>query len=505
MMIRLLNQKYVMQIFSLIVFFVLFLMYLRLSWTFPSNSDTASYILQAQSILHGNIFLTHWTLSADNFWTIDIPFYVAAVFLRGVIPSIAHDVPALMYAMLVVSSVFLASKVGRGKIRIVSGAVVFLLIGLPAPLLAQIISIGPIHIGTILFVTITFLALDKIETGNNRLAHFVFFLFMLLALIGDPLALWIGAIPILLVSALRIIRAADKKKWINILALNILSVVISKAFLLLVQHFGGLNTVPITEQFVSMSQWPANFYLTLKGILSLFGADFFGLQVKSFNTAVVLIHLLGLIFVTYALYYAWKKRGYVSDGVSAVLAASILLDLSAYLFSTQPVNIMTSRYLVPSMFFSAILAGRNAPLFMRGKANWLLGGIGGVFVLSFLPLVFSPIQGAPTESLGKWLVSHRLYSGYGSYWDASITTVSSGGVVKVIPVAFAQGKIVPFDWLSNSLWYARPADFLVFDSSNWGNVNIKTAEQTFGIPKSIHAVDGFTVMVWARNISASLG
>ena len=51
----------------LLVLAVLFAAYLRLSKTYPENSDEANILLMASDLAHGNLYLSGWNVS-------DVPF-----------------------------------------------------------------------------------------------------------------------------------------------------------------------------------------------------------------------------------------------------------------------------------------------------------------------------------------------------------------------------------------------------------------------------------------------
>ena len=49
--------------------------YTWLGQALSHNSDNATVVLEARSILGGNLLLNHWGLPADNFWSLDVPYY----------------------------------------------------------------------------------------------------------------------------------------------------------------------------------------------------------------------------------------------------------------------------------------------------------------------------------------------------------------------------------------------------------------------------------------------
>src|SRR5688572_12532170 len=76
-------------------------LYIRIGRGFAPHSDDATGVLEAEAVLHGNFLLRGWTVSNASFYATDLPFYVVGVYLRGVHPSLLHDVPAVIYAFTV--------------------------------------------------------------------------------------------------------------------------------------------------------------------------------------------------------------------------------------------------------------------------------------------------------------------------------------------------------------------------------------------------------------------
>ena len=56
----------------------LFAAYIRLSATYPVNSDGANIILMSWDMLHGNVALHGWWMSDVSFYTTELPEYVPA-------------------------------------------------------------------------------------------------------------------------------------------------------------------------------------------------------------------------------------------------------------------------------------------------------------------------------------------------------------------------------------------------------------------------------------------
>ncbi len=70
----------------------------------PQNSDAVQSFLGAQSVLNGNVLLSGWHLTNDNFIFTDLPFFVAARWLFGAWPGSLAVVPAFIYVLILGAS-----------------------------------------------------------------------------------------------------------------------------------------------------------------------------------------------------------------------------------------------------------------------------------------------------------------------------------------------------------------------------------------------------------------
>jgi hypothetical protein len=126
-------------------------------------------------------------------------------------------------------------------------------------------------------------------------------------------------------------------------------------------------------------------------------------------------------------------------------------------------------------------------------------------------LVYGAAQpAAPPENqpLASWLVGHGLTDGLAGYWQASSTTVDSGGRVLVSGVTLGgHGDLVPYQWETDDSGYnpsRHYANFVVTGgplplSGAWS-----AAVRTFGHPQRVYRYVGYTVMVWDTNLLTRL-
>jgi hypothetical protein len=141
-----------------------------------------------------------------------------------------------------------------------------------------------------------------------------------------------------------------------------------------------------------------------------------------------------------------------------------------------------------------------------------LGGLGGLvlagYLLGLAQQAARPPVPADKAALTSWLAAHHLTSGLGGYWEGSIVTVESGGRVKVR--ALMQFTAQADMWESKGSWYdprSQRANFVVFDSrpgfyQHWEPHAL--VRKYFGVPARTYRFGPYTVMVWDRNLMASI-
>jgi hypothetical protein len=505
-------------------FFVLVFLYGTMGRTFPAHSDDATGILEGDAFLHGNYLLRGWTVSNISYYTTDLPFYIIGVLFRGVHPSLLRDVPAVIYVLTVALAAWLAGRGRRDRRSAWFGmAVAFILIALPSGNLARFVFLWNAHIGTTLLVLGSFAALDCVPGHTFSWRRYVLFtLGLTLAIVGDKLALFIAAVPMIITSAGRLLRreeGGEALKSVALLGSSFSAIIASHCILKLIRVYGGFAEVPLPFQFNTLHVCLNNVVYLTEGVLDLYRTDFFGLPVN-LSTVCKLIGLLGLGLVAYSAYHSfprWLAKGVSGrprpDFLCEVLSVAVLVSLVAYVVGHGAKDLTTVRYLAPATIFGAILAGRIGvtsagcfPHFYAGVA-----ALAVVYGALFAKGLLSPPAPNPFIELAGWLEKKHLEYGYGTFWTSSITTVSSENRVKVRSLETNQSHLEPRRWMSDQEWYlGTPARFFVFytDNESWfardDNVELATAIHTFGLPNEMSSVGKFTVLIWDKDITSCL-
>ncbi len=508
-------QRRFVPIIGLLIFLcVLGFVYDKLSWTIPINSDNASIVLESLSMLHGNFLLHGWNMGPDTYYLSEMPFFALALLLQSPI-SVTHNVPAFFLALLVVSLLALVGySVARQTWDLLAMVILAVLILVPGQPMDPWILLGPYHIMTIFFVVVAVGMLSLLLDCTTRSKIWTYSLVatcaLTIALVSDPFALWIGVAPIVIVLLLDFLTS---REHISLLVIPLASVLSAHLVQYLLSRAGGFVAAPLGMQFASWSEFLNNIGLFVQTILVLFQANFLGLPLDR-ATLGPLIRSVGVVIVGWSV-WLWARNEFRRTGraenwdfLDRFLGVSVLLVSISFVVSTEPLGLQTVRYLVPAMFFSCALAARTIARYVRPHLAHMPNRW-GIFALACVlyVLAIGPVGGpvAAQNGLAAYLEAHHLYRGYGSYWDANIVTLDSLGRVRVAPVLAAGpgGTIIPFLWNSTNTWYQQGASFLVFDTSNWGQVNTVTAVRTWGPPARTYTYQQYTVLVWKKNLRST--
>ncbi|KHL92664.1 hypothetical protein QW71_27960 [Paenibacillus sp. IHB B 3415] len=492
----------------LTLFIFAFYFFNKLSWRAMPNSDYASIILEAQSFLKGNFILKNWSLTNISFYTTDLPFYVIAMFFEGFTPKLMHHVPALIYTLILVPTFFLTNFSKLRHVSNWSGIIfVFVIICFPSIFYINNALVGPIHIGTLLYLLIAFVCLEKYLENDekNAFSLYVFFAFLLLAFIGDSLAYYIGAIPIIVVSSYFIfLKKMYIKKHITLIMNVIMAVVVSKGFSFLISYLNGFEIFDTNMRFTTYDKVDNNLSLAVEGLIKLLGADIFN-HPLSLTSLLTLAHLFVALFVLMLPLSCLKNcKNYLEshDYISLLLSASMYILIIAFILSNMAIDINSTRYLVAFVLFGAIVIGRSTysqlRIFKISLPILIL-----IYAVSTTQILRSEIPISSQAKLSEFLIANNLNYGYSSFWASNIVTVESNDRVKVRAISEVEGELRPFNWFSEQNWYKENTTFLILNAVG-SNLTYNTAVNQFGIPNQNLSFEEYDILVWNYNISTKL-
>ena len=494
----------------------LFAAYLRQAQTVPVNSDGGSFALQAWDMLHGNVLLRGWTTADLTFYTTELPQYVLVELAHGLNADVVHIAGAMSYTLLVLGAALLARGHAAGR----EGAVRMLVAGgiMLAPSLgtgsATLLSSSD-HTGTQVPLLVIWLILDRARP--HWWVPVLVSVLLAWVQVGDPLALYEGVVPLVLVCVIRIYRrrGSPRENWyeLSLAAGAIVSAGVASLALKLIHQLGGFIVRPPSTALAHLAHLPANAWVAVQSVLVLFGADFSGQQ-NGAQIGIALVHLAGVALAAWAAGRALRRFG-TQDLVVQVLTVTLIVLLAAYVVRGNP-NVAGSAHEIAGVLpIGAVLAGRLlAGTLARGRLlipalALVLGCYAGIEV-------HNTVQQRPSDpnaQVAAWLHANHLTYGLGDYWNASAITLDSGNQVQVRYVSRVGDTLMVRPWETKNSWFDQAqhdATFLVTPgpasacSSGTPAGWEAAARATFGPPSGTYRVDGFIVLVWHENLLSHL-
>lgn len=505
--------------------------YYHLAATQQLNSDTAVLPMEARDFLKGNWSLGGWAVAQDSFLLTELPLYILAVAIRGFRPSVVVEVSAVFYTALVVAVAAIAAVASYRRSRWPSALIAFGLVAVPSvPAGVGAVVSGPWHAGTALFILCAILALHWSHHRFSVALSILGFLLLASAVASDPLALYAGALPIVIVYGARVVSSVPRPNVGTVRAtlVAVAAALVGSVFAKYGPRIFGFTifTYPIQGyNFATLASIPSNVGLAIDGWLSIFNADYPGhpVDLSSLNQV---FHAVGYLFVVISIVYVIvrsvqaARRGEADSRDTGtplvlwqILVGVVVCNVAALVLSTASSDPFASaRYIAPAAFAGAALAGAVGPALLP-RLRWrLVAASIAVVYIAFLPFVLRfPAAPWPQQSVVQYLEANHLDHGLAEYWSASVTTAASEGRVRVLPVSGVTGRIGPIVALTKTTWFDddQYANYLIVDNlpvgGQDGGVDQATAIRTFGEPARIVHVDGDTILIWNHNILPDLG
>ncbi|MGH3169968.1 MAG: hypothetical protein ACRDN0_29310 [Trebonia sp.] len=529
------RRRWPLLLISALALLALWAAYFRLSQTFPTDSDGASNALQAWQMLHGNLLLSGWNVADVPYYTTELPQYMLVELVHGLSAGDVHIAAAMTYTLVIL----LAALLAKGK---TTGWVAVLAVCIPAgimlaPQLADgiLVLLGPPdHLGTTVPIMLTWLVMDRVRP--RWAVPVVVSLLLCWGAMADALVEYIAIAPLILLCAVRVIRAtvtgkdADgmpRRYYVALAAgAGAAAAAADLVVLRLIPALGGFSSSAPQSRVAPLSHIvDHNLPVVGHGLLLLYGADFL-----DYHGSFLVLHLAGVALaalgVLFALWGFLRDRDFVSQLLLAGIAINVVIFLASLSVSWLP----TVREMDAVLPLSAALAGRELAPRIAALArpaaitlSAVLAVVGVGYTAGLVHEITSPIPPTPAQRLATWLSAHDLHDGLSGYWEANVTTLTSGGQVRIRLVEISR-TIVSRDGVTgrklregyredDGAWYNpaanAPADFVVL-SPGYAPFPGFTARAdvvaTFGKPQESYSVDGFTVLVWPHaNLLTELG
>jgi hypothetical protein len=167
------------------------------------------------------------------------------------------------------------------------------------------------------------------------------------------------------------------------------------------------------------------------------------------------------------------------DVVNQLLVSAIVINVLAYVFSTNSTSVWNARDIAAVLPFSAVLAGR---LLAERLVAARLAPVLAVVLAGYLAGLASSVGQQPVPSQNQrliaWLSAHHLHSGLGGFWQANEVTPATSNHIQIRPLAFpgvvrgrpnpgqpgSAVRLMPGNWQGKSAWYnpqRKSANFVV--------------------------------------------
>jgi len=528
----------------------LFLCYLRLAGTYPTDTDGSDQALQAWDMLHGNLLLHGWTIADVTYYTTEIPEYALVELVRGLGADVVHVAAAITYTLLVLAAGLLARgrATGRdGLIRLAVAAGIML-----APQFGNathLLLSQPDHLGTQLPLLLVFLLLDR--APRRWYIPVAAGVALAWVIIADRVAVLDAVVPLALVCGARVLLAVLRHRkslasqWyeLSLVAASAASFAAATLAVRLISDLGGYQVTPVKSATLApLHTLPHRVVIAFEGILNVYGADFFhisqnnpfgpdlgGLPLAA-GVALAAVHLVGVALAVWGFFRAFRHFFDPSDLISPVLATAIAVNVAGYSLSIVSAGLFDAREILAVLPFGAVLAGRMVPGSLArarlGRVRLtpvVTGGLAGVLACYLAALGYGAAQSPVPDSMQAvipWLEAHHLTHGLGTYSESNLITMDSGGRLAIRDVAWRSTVNLPRHFETKSSWddprYSY-ANFILTNSADHlgmtGGANrlvsliprSAIAALHAGPPAHVYHYKTFTIMVWNHNLLDNLG
>lgn len=474
------------------------------------SSDNAAVILMAKDVLHGNIFLKHWWIPSDNFLTLDVVLLLPFTLIHGVSSLALREAAATSIALVLFAGLYLATLGSKSREDIWLRAII--LFGMTGPVsfffYSSLLNI-PTHVVTVFVLLLVFALWERYQRHARTGWILAAAIISALAIFGDPLFVFVGSLPLLILNGIASYKGLD---WKSTAAYTVYSQLLAVGVGLWSQGVAiknGLHLVDVPSQIGDIDSMIIRLKFTITLLLNTFTANFFDHQLyKGATLSLLLDSLKAIALVTLVVVVTRALRTrHKTDSLSSLLALVCVIDFLAYVTSSYVVGLGAERYLFPGIFCGGILVARLLPSYLT--SYYMKGAVVALVLLSTYNVqadvvVARKSQDAitnPYPGLAGILEGHHVTNGYATYWNASSVELAAQGNITVEPINWSgtAGVVTPYDWQTKGSNFTQPAQFLIVQDDE---VTPETSfYPTLGAPVAKVPYLDFTVYIWNKDIS----
>lgn len=491
-----------------------FFAYLQLAYTIGVSADAASNALQSWDMLHGNPLLSGWTTTDVSFYTNELILFMLVELVIGFRGEVVNAGVALTLVLVVLVTAFAARGKATGRAAFWRVLLAVAVAGVPAVGLGVSVQLNsPNHTGTAIPLLLTWIVLDRARPGARWLP-WVIAVLLGLGQLSDPLVMYIGALPLMVVSGWRMIRERRFRGlnlWLAVAGIG--SAFISQGLQLAIRAAGGWAAHPPTVEFASFGAIGRNAWYAVQGLAGNFGA-LFPDRHGPWGMLLGTVHLVGLLAaVVTTMIVLWRgltrKPGEPGDRLAELCAVGIGINIAAYVVSTLPVDLGTARHIVAAVPLSAVLIARvwgDRLAAARPGFRWAVTGAAVLLAVELATSAITAQKSPHARDLVRYLQAQGLSYGIGSYWFANNVTLMTSGRVHVAPVTGGD-QIRGYRSESRVDWYdpeLHDARFVVLDKQIPGYGSEDVAVAQFGEPVARYEGESVIVLVYDHNLLVGL-
>lgn len=486
----------------------------------PIDSDYSNLVLEANDMLHGNVFLKDWTLTGISFVTTDLLYFIAGAFFFGVDIKTYVAAATAMFLMLVLTGSLLVCE--SGKKRTLRVLALVAIAGFPCFWLTENVRA---HTGSVVWCLLGLYLLEKAGKAPRRSAvlYCLSIVVFALSVAGDSVSLLIVILPVLLVALVNGLRGYVREGRIarsdrNAFVVSLTSIAGGLALDKLYFLIGGANKNTFLEgkTFEPFEKYYDKLCIYLKSLFGLFDAGFEGQRLLSLHTVFFFLRsciiLFGLVIIVRTVIdYIRRKE---CDHINLILSIGFLFISLIFIITNVTIDVYGSRYIAYSPVAFAVMivrfSAKKIQEFDDLRLRRLLGCVAVALccclaVDGALPLPDAKIErNQDVVGLLGTLEEHGLKNGYGGYWDSSVTTVHSNDNLSVRAIHTTPDVVQKFDWFCKGEWYDEYADFVVVRASESDSFG-KAVRATFGEPEEIIESGMYNIYRYGYDLSTVLG
>lgn len=509
-------------------FGLLFYLYLRVATTSLLNSDGANSALQGWDLVHGNLLLHGWVIGDATYYAFELPIFGLCETVVGIGPEALRLGDTIVYFLVAAAAALLACRTNgafvRGRTAAVRCGIVMSFLAVPLTVSTILVMMNaPDHIGTCAILLLAIYLADlagqgryeQWRSGRGRRLPIWLGVVLLLGQMSDATVLYVGVVPIALVSGFRMVKARRIRSTDGLIALAaILSYPAELLTRVIFRALGGYTMVPPLTQIAPISQWGANASITWHNLGVVYGilpgnsvtvTDLATQSARFLGWAAAIATVVGFALVV----RRWRTAGRGAQ----ILTLAIVVNVVSYTVSTIP-DLGNAREIVFVLPAGAVLAAWacGERLFAR---RWVaVVATAALALTAYAPLVITGNRtidvGVPRPAIiSQWLEAHHLTYGIGGYWDASAETVESGEAVQVRAVWLYQGNFFGYSWEAKADWYdptQHDAQFFITDPTDPANeITPAEVEAVYGKPVATYTVDTRVILVYDKNLLDKVG